>query len=101
MPRVGSTLSTVDICDAADNDTLRSHVRERFAWWRELIADAYARFGAPRAEAVTHATVLMAALEGAIILARAQRSIEPLDAVECFLASRPPDPAHVYGTSTR
>jgi hypothetical protein len=36
--------------------------------------------------------VLMAALEGAVILARAQRNIEPLDTVERFFASRAPDP---------
>ncbi len=78
-------------CDAADNDTLRTHVSDRFAWWRVLVADAYARFGAPRAEAEARATVLMAALEGALILARAQGTIEPLDTVERFFASHPPD----------
>jgi AcrR family transcriptional regulator len=80
------------ICDAADNDSLRTHVSERFAWWRVLVADAYTRFGAPQAEAEAHATVLMAALEGALILARAERTIEPLDTVELFFASRAPDP---------
>jgi hypothetical protein len=34
----------------------------------------------------------MAALEGALILARAQRNIEPLDTVEHFFASRAPNP---------
>jgi len=77
------------ICDAADNDSLRTHVRERFAWWSALVADAYTRFGAPQAEAEAHATVLMAALEGALILARAQRNIETLDTLERFFASHP------------
>ena len=80
------------ICDAADNDSLRTHVSEAFAWWRAPVADAYTRFGAPQADAEAHATVLMAALEGALILARAQRNIEPLDTVERFFASRAPDP---------
>ena len=79
------------ICDAADNDSLRTHVSEAFAWWRASVADAYTRFGAPQADAEAHATVLMAALEGALILARAQRNIEPLDTVERFFASRAPD----------
>jgi TetR/AcrR family transcriptional regulator, lmrAB and yxaGH operons repressor len=79
------------ICDAADNDSLRSHVREWFASWRAPVADAYIKFGAPPAEAEAHATVLMGALEGALIIARAQRSIEPLDSVERFFASRAPD----------
>ena len=80
------------ICDAADNDSLRTHVSESFAGWRAPVVDAYVRFGASPAEAEAHATVLMAALEGALILARAQRSIEPLDTVERFFASRAPDP---------
>ena len=80
------------ICDAADNDSLRTHVSELLARWRAPVADAYTRFGAPQAEAEAHATVLLAALEGALILARAQRNIEPLDMVERFFASRAPDP---------
>ena len=80
------------ICDAADNDSLRTHVSELLARWRAPVADAYARFGAPQAEAEAHATVLMAALEGALMLARAQRTIEPLDTVERFFAARAPNP---------
>ena len=80
------------ICDAADNDRLRTHVSEKFAGWRATVADAYTRFGATRAEAEAHATVLIAALEGAVILGRAQRKIEPLDTVERFFASHAPDP---------
>ena len=79
------------ICDAADNDTLRTHVCEMFEWWHGPVADAYTRFGAPPAQARAHATVLVAALEGALVIARAQRSIEPLDTVEGFFASRAPD----------
>jgi AcrR family transcriptional regulator len=75
------------ICDAAGNDSLRSHVSELLARWRAPVVDSYTRFGAPQAEAEAHATVLMAALEGALMLARAQRSIEPLDTVERFFAS--------------
>jgi TetR/AcrR family transcriptional regulator, lmrAB and yxaGH operons repressor len=80
------------ICDAADNDSLRCHVSELFAQWRARVADTYTRFGAPQAEAEVHATVLTASLEGALMLARAQRNIEPLDTVERFFASRAPDP---------
>ena len=80
------------ICDAADNDSLRTHVRDAFAGWRAPVVDAHVRFGRSPAEAEAHATVLVAALEGALILARAQQNIEPLDTVERFFASRAPDP---------
>ena len=76
------------ICDAADNEGLRTHVSDLFAAWTAPVADAYTRFGARQAEA--EATVLVAALEGALILSRAERSIEPLDAVERFFAARAP-----------
>jgi AcrR family transcriptional regulator len=76
------------ICDAADNDSLRTHVSEWLIRWRAPVAEAYTRFGAPQAEAEAHATVLLAALEGALMLARAQRTTEPLDTVERFFASR-------------
>jgi len=80
------------ICDAADNDSLRTHVSEWLTRWRAPVADAYTRFGASQAEAEAHATVLLAALEGALMLARAQRNIELLDTVERFFASRAPEP---------
>jgi TetR/AcrR family transcriptional regulator, lmrAB and yxaGH operons repressor len=80
------------ISDAADNDSLRTHVIELLPRWQAPVADAYTRFGAPRAEAEAHATVLLAALEGALMLARAQRNIEPLDTVERFFASHAREP---------
>jgi AcrR family transcriptional regulator len=80
------------ICDAADNDSLRTHVSGWLGRWRAPVVDAYTRFGTRQAEAEAHATVLLAALEGAVMLARAQRTIEPLDTVEHFFASRGPDP---------
>ena len=79
-------------CDAADNDSLSTHVVEWLGRWRAPVVDAYIRFGAQRAEAEAHATVLMAALEGALMLARAQRKIEPVNTVERFFAARAPDP---------
>jgi AcrR family transcriptional regulator len=80
------------ICDAAENDSLRIHVCEMLTRWQTPVAAAYTRFGAPQAQAEAQATVLVAALEGALILARAQRNIEPLDTVERFFAARAPGP---------
>jgi AcrR family transcriptional regulator len=78
------------VVDAADNDPLRVHVDELLAQTQASIADVYARFGAPPSAAEEQATVLLAAIEGALILARARRSIEPLDTVERYFATRPP-----------
>jgi AcrR family transcriptional regulator len=78
------------VVDAAGNDDLRVHVSELLAQWQASVADVYVKFGDPPAVADEHSTVLLAALEGALILARARRSTEPLDTVERYFASRAP-----------
>ena len=80
------------VVDAADNDDLRDHVNELLAQWQASVADVYAKFGDPPAIADEQSTVLLAALEGALILARARRSTMPLDTVERYFASRAPNP---------
>jgi len=50
-------------------------------------ADVYIKFGASQAVAEQHATVLLCALEGALILARAHRSTDPLDTVQRHFAT--------------
>jgi TetR/AcrR family transcriptional repressor of lmrAB and yxaGH operons len=78
------------VVDAADNDELRVHVNELLAHSQAQVTDVYTRFGAPPSEAEEQSTVLLAAIEGALILARARRSIEPLNTVERYFATRPP-----------
>jgi AcrR family transcriptional regulator len=76
------------VVDAADNDDLRVHVSELLARWQASVAGVYVKFGDSPAGADEQSTVLLAALEGALILARARRSTEPLDTVERYFASR-------------
>jgi AcrR family transcriptional regulator len=78
------------VVDAADNDDLRNHVDQMLARWQAPVADVYIKFGASPAEAEGHAMVLLAALEGALILSRARRSIDPLDTVARYFADRAP-----------
>ncbi|HWO62051.1 MAG TPA: hypothetical protein VNO31_18700, partial [Umezawaea sp.] len=78
------------VVDAADNEQLRVHVDELLTEWQASVAGVYARFGAPPSVAQQETTVLLAAIEGALILARARRSTEPLDTVERYFATRPP-----------
>jgi AcrR family transcriptional regulator len=83
------------VVDAADNDQLRVHVSELLAQWQTSVADVYARFGDPPSVAEEQSTVFLAAIEGALILARARRSSEPLDTVERYFATRPPNRARL------
>jgi AcrR family transcriptional regulator len=76
------------VVDAADNHDLRLHVNELLAQWQATVADVYVKFGDTAAVADEQSTVLLAALEGALILARARRSTKPLDTVERYFASR-------------
>ncbi|MCW3064762.1 MAG: transcriptional regulator, TetR family [Solirubrobacterales bacterium] len=78
------------VVDAADNDELRVHVSELLAHWQASVADVYVRFGDRPSLAEEQSTVFLAAVEGALILARARRSTEPLDTVERYFATRPP-----------
>jgi TetR/AcrR family transcriptional regulator, lmrAB and yxaGH operons repressor len=78
------------VVDAAENDELRVHVSDLLARWQGAVANVYIKFGASPAVADEHATVLLSALEGALILARANRSTAPLDTVERYFAAAAP-----------
>jgi len=58
-----------------------------FAQWERLLTDAFARRGVDRERAASVATLAIAAIEGGIVLARAQRSTAPLERVADELES--------------
>ena len=70
------------VIDASGNAELRTHVSELIASWQASVTDVYVKFGAPQSTAGDEATALLAAIEGALVLARARRTTQPLDAVE-------------------
>jgi TetR/AcrR family transcriptional repressor of lmrAB and yxaGH operons len=63
---VGCPLAAT-VVDAADNDHLRAHANELLTRWQTVVADVYAKFGDPPAKANEQSTMLLAALEGALI----------------------------------
>lgn len=72
------------VVDASDNDQLRNKTSALFAQWHESVREVLIRFGSDNSTADDDAAVLLAAIEGAVILARAQHSTAPLDKVERF-----------------
>ncbi|RJQ67011.1 TetR/AcrR family transcriptional regulator [Pseudonocardiaceae bacterium YIM PH 21723] len=62
-------------------EELADVVRETFDRWREALRDSMVRHGFPADTARRRATLLISAVEGAIILCRAQRDSGPLDDV--------------------
>ncbi|MBJ7328339.1 MAG: TetR/AcrR family transcriptional regulator [Solirubrobacteraceae bacterium] len=71
--------------DGEHEPTVREIAGEVFADWEQLIADAFAERGVPADRARSMATLLVAAIEGGIVLSRAQRSVKPLERVTAEL----------------
>jgi AcrR family transcriptional regulator len=71
--------ATVDCADTVEST--RAAVVEGFVSWRSSIEYALADMGVSRRKAPAVATVMLSALEGAILLARAHRDVAPLRTV--------------------
>ena len=59
----------------------RDAARDAFARWEDLLAEAFAERGVPAERARSLSTLTIAAVEGAVVLARAEGSPEPLERV--------------------
>ena len=73
--------AVVAVTVAAESEDLRARAAEILRSWRERLTILFAESGMPRKKARAVATSLVAACEGAVILARAERSFEPFDLV--------------------
>jgi TetR/AcrR family transcriptional repressor of lmrAB and yxaGH operons len=74
------------VMDASGDDQLRQHSRALLDQWRDSVHAALVKFGSPRSTAKDDASVLLAALEGAVMLSQANQTTQPLDAVQSFFA---------------
>jgi len=86
-------LSETSPREAYDDEPLRAAVAEVFNDWRALLERSLTSAGHAPAEAQDLAELCVAGLEGALMLARVQRSAAPVDRVERrlrALLSRPP-----------
>jgi TetR/AcrR family transcriptional repressor of lmrAB and yxaGH operons len=73
--------AVVAVTVAAESETLRARAAEILKSWRERLTALFAEAGIPKKKARAVAASLVAACEGAVILARAERSFEPFDLV--------------------
>lgn len=87
-----SVLGTVVTADSA---AVLDRAAQIFRDWRESIAGQLTRSGLTAEQASRLAALLIAACEGAVVLCRAERSMEPLDAVAAELI------AHVTSAAAR
>jgi TetR/AcrR family transcriptional regulator, lmrAB and yxaGH operons repressor len=70
-----------------EDGALAAVVTEAFAAWRAVLRAALERDGATPAQARRLAALVVASVEGALLLARAERSTAPLDDVKVELVS--------------
>jgi AcrR family transcriptional regulator len=75
------------VVDAGEEDRLRHEARALLDQWRDSIGAALVKFGVQESTAYDDATTLLAALEGAVILSRANQTTQPLDTVQRFFTT--------------
>jgi TetR/AcrR family transcriptional repressor of lmrAB and yxaGH operons len=80
--REGCPLATTALEIAADSEAVGKATREAFAAWEREIAHALVRFGSDEKRAVTVATAILSQIEGALLLARTYRSLQPMRRAE-------------------
>lgn len=75
------------VVDASDADPgLREAAGAAFTHWQTAVADELVAAGVPAPRAASLAGVVLAALEGSILVCRLQRSLQPLDDLLAELA---------------
>ena len=76
--RYGCPLATTTLEIASESDVVQQACRDAYAAWREVIADRLVADGLKRSRADDAATLVLSAMEGALILARAERTVRPI-----------------------
>jgi TetR/AcrR family transcriptional repressor of lmrAB and yxaGH operons len=84
--RDGCVVATVALDEAGTHELLADAASRALHSWVDLLTDALESEGRSRSESEQLATLVIAALEGAIVMAKGERSVEPF--VACREALR-------------
>jgi len=76
---------------ATDSPELLDHAAGIFRAWRGRLAELYVKGGVAPAAAARLATTVVAATEGAVVVSRAEQSLEPFEEVAKALLAMTPD----------
>jgi TetR/AcrR family transcriptional repressor of lmrAB and yxaGH operons len=79
--REGCPVATVALEAAGDSERLRVACAQAYQSWIDLLVAAFGRWGVSEGEREGLAVTVLAAVEGALLLARVQRDVAPLRAV--------------------
>ena len=77
--------SVLAVTVATDSPALLQDAANVFRTWRATLAALFGQGGMPAEEASAFATTLIAATEGAVVLARAEQSLAPFEEVATYL----------------
>ena len=80
--RDGCPIATTALETATQSEVLRGTARDAFQAWENEIQRALERFGITAEDAKPIATCVLSQLEGALLLARTYRSLEPMRRAE-------------------
>ena len=80
-----SGCAVVAVTVATDSSALLNHAAEVFRSWRSRLGELLEAGGLSGEDAHRFATVLVAAVEGAVVLSRADESLEPFESVAADL----------------
>lgn len=87
--RAGCAVLAVTV--ATDSPDLLDHAASVFRAWRGRLAELYVGAGVEPTAANRLAATLVAASEGAVVISRAERSLDPFEAVAAQLVEMTPD----------
>jgi AcrR family transcriptional regulator len=82
----GCPVAAVTVDSAQATDSARTAAAQAFGCWRRPVAEALTSMGVPPGRGEALATLMVSALEGAILIARAERSPDALTTVTLELA---------------
>jgi TetR/AcrR family transcriptional repressor of lmrAB and yxaGH operons len=85
---LGAGCAVLAVTVATDSPQLLTRVSTAFRSWRERLASLLREGGLGRRDAARFAATLIAASEGAVVLARAEQDLEPFDLVAEQLMSQ-------------
>jgi len=86
--RAGCSVLAVTI--ATESTELLDHTAGVFRGWRQSLAGLFERGGVEAGEAARFAALLIASSEGAVVMARAERSLDPFELVVAELVKQVP-----------
>jgi TetR/AcrR family transcriptional repressor of lmrAB and yxaGH operons len=77
----GCPLATVALDVGSESELIRQSCADGYISWHDMLAEHFVTQGLPPAKAVNLTTIVLASIEGSLLLAKTRRDITPLRAI--------------------